>query len=35
MTVEDGNVAGIEAGGITQLITAFEVPLSLEGNGGG
>jgi len=26
----DGNVAGTEAGGITQVITAFEVPLPLE-----
>jgi len=26
----DGNVAGTEAGGITQVVTAFEVPLPLE-----
>ena len=28
--VTDGNVAGTEAGGITQVITAFEVPLPLD-----
>ncbi|KAL7431989.1 hypothetical protein ACHAXH_001637 [Discostella pseudostelligera] len=30
VNVTDGNVAGTEAGGITQVITAFEVPLPLE-----
>jgi len=30
VSVGDGNVAGTEAGGITQVITAFEVPLPLE-----
>jgi len=30
VTVDDGNVAGTEAGGITQVITAFEVPLPLD-----
>ena len=34
VSVSDDNVAGTEAGGITQVITAFEVPLPFDENDG-
>lgn len=33
VTLDSDNVAGTEAGGITQVITSFEVPLSLDESG--